>query len=1064
MLRLTLALLIPLAAFALQWVFWAAIRPYIWFLFFPAVFFSSQVGGMPGGLAATLLSAGLASFFMTPPFSFLRGNTVSLISVLVFLGMGWLFSLTHARLSRAKHAAEKALDDTRQANDHLREANEEITRLYEKTLELDALKSNFFANVSHELRTPLTLILGPLTRLLHAPETSEAARAELAVMERNARLLHNHVCDLLDVAKLDAGRMELGYVRSDLAAVTRFMASCFESLARDKSIRLRLAVPDTLPVQADPEKIRRILQNLLSNAFKFTPEGGEVEVRLEKGETTARLTVSDNGPGVPPALRQAVFERFRQIDGGENRQHGGTGLGLAIAREFALLHGGDIALETSAAGGASFVVTLPLAAPAGAAVDEAGDDDFPAAADPLAAIAPAGLRPVCPVAPADDAPLVLVVEDNADMNAYLTSVLGGRYRLATAFDGRDGLEKARALHPDLIVCDVMMPVVSGQEMVRELRREAGLDDVLVVMLTAKADETLRRTLLREGVQEYMVKPFEAGELLARIDRLLADKGRRDHDLRASERRFQATFEQAAVGIALVAPDGRWLRVNRKLCDIVGYGQEELTGMTFQDITHPDDLQQDLALVRRILDGDIAAYDKEKRYIRKDGSAVWVNLTVALVRDAAGNPDYFISVVEDIHRRKTAEEALQRSRDELRHAAQEATELARRAEAANLAKSSFLANMSHEIRTPLNGLMGMMQLLKTTPLDDEQLEYADMAIRSGKRLTQLLGDILDLSRIEAARLTLYPAPLRLAEVFDALCETFAPLSREKALPLTCVIGPDVPPVLVGDEMRLRQILFNIVGNAMKFTAAGEVRAEISLLPPLPDGRLRLLFQVSDTGIGIPDDKLGSLAAPFTQVNDSYTKNQQGAGLGLAISRELIRLMEGSLTVESELGHGTNVYVMLPLALPREEPDDAWQPGATPARQAPCRVLVVEDDRVNQLSTARLLEKLGCRVSVAENGQEAVEAVAREPFDCVFMDVQMPVMDGLEATRRIRDRGLSQLPIVAMTAYVLSGDREKCLAAGMDDYIGKPAPLEALAQALRRALAPAGARPRRPATDA
>ncbi len=1057
-LRPALALMFPIAAFFLQWLFWSAIKPYIWFLFFPAVFFSSQVGGMAGGLAATILSAALASFFMDPPFSFLRGNSISLISVLVFLGMGWLFSLTHTRLARARKAADQALAASHLANEHLREANDEITRLYEKTRDLDALKTNFFANVSHELRTPLTLLLGPLARLRQAAGIDDDARAELLVMERNARLLHHHVCDLLDVAKLDAGRMELRYVRSDLAAVARFMASCFESLARDKSIRFRLALPDALPAALDPEKVRRILQNLLSNAFKFTPEGGEVAMRLEKRDALARLTVSDNGPGVPAAMRQAVFERFRQIDGGENRLHGGTGLGLAIAREFALLHGGDIVLDASPDGGARFVVTLPLDAPAGAVVEEAGTDSGQAAEVFLPETAAGRSAPPAQAAPAAEAPLVLVVEDNPDMNDYLGSILGGHYRIATAADGRDGLEKARALHPDLIVCDVMMPVLGGQDMVRELRRDTRLDDVPVVMLTAKADETLRRTLLREHVQDYMIKPFDAGELLARVSRLLADKDRHARDLWVSERRFQATFEQAAVGIALVAPDGRWLRVNRKLCDIVGYDQEEMAGMTFQDITHPQDLEADLGLAHQVLEGKIATYDKEKRYIRKDGSTVWVNLTVALVRDAAGNPDYFISVVEDIDRRKAVEEALRNSREELERAAEQATGLARRAEAANLAKSTFLANMSHEIRTPLNGLMGMMQLLKSTPLDAEQLEYADMAIRSGKRLTQLLGDILDLSRIEAARMALHRSPFRIDAVLDSVCETFAPLSREKNLPLRCEIAPDVPPTVVGDEMRVRQILFNLVGNAMKFTADGEVRVDVWALPGPADGRARLLFVVGDTGIGIPDDKLGAIGEAFTQVNDSYTRNQQGAGLGLAISRELTHLMDGTLTVESELDKGTRVYLMLPLALPTEA--DVRDEGAWPQprpRQGPYRVLVAEDDRVNRLATARLLEKLGCRTTLVENGQEAVDAACREDFDCVFMDVQMPVVNGLEATRRIRQRGRTGLPIVAMTAYALSGDREKCLSAGMDDYIAKPIATEALAKALQRALRPAGDRP-------
>ncbi|UJX41853.1 response regulator [Desulfovibrio sp. JY] len=1046
-----LAISLPAGAFVLQWLLWSALAPFGWILFFPAVFFSSQIGGMAGGLVATAESAVLGLCFVAPYYSLRVGSPVSFVSVLVFVGMGVLFSLTHARLGRARRASEMALAASREANDRLRAANGEITRLYEQTRELDALKTNFFANVSHELRTPLTLILGSLAKRLATAGASEEARRDYRVMERNARLLLEHVTDLLDVARLDAGRMELRYVRCDLARQARFMASCFESLARERGVSLTVDAPRTLMAALDAEKVRRILQNLLSNAFKFTPPGGHVELRLEQTDGMLRLTVADDGPGIPEDQRQVVFERFRQLEAGEDRPHGGTGLGLAIAKEFALLHGGDVSLTTNAAGGAVFTVILPVAAPAGVTVHDAPDNG--------------GVEPYHPVlaGPADSpgrrsggvdgAPLVLVIEDNADMRDYLLDILGDHYRTVTAGNGREGLAAARARHPDLIVSDVMMPELSGTDMVRELRRDPALDKVPVVMLTAKADDALRSRLIAERVQDYLVKPFDAEELLARIGRLLADTGRHAKDLGASERRFQATFELAAVGIALVGPDGRWLRVNNKLCDIVGYSCEELLGMTFQHVTYPDDLDADMVQVRQVLAGAIDTYNREKRYIRKDGSIVWVNLTVALVRDVAGRPDYFIAVVEDIDRRKRAEEALLRSRDELAQAAEQAKLLASRAEAANLAKTAFLANMSHEIRTPLNGLMGMMQLLKGTELDAEQRQYADMAIRSGGRLTRLLGDILDLSRIEAARLTLHVAPFYLADVFAAIAETFAPLSLEKGLPLVCRPDPGLPRIVSGDETRLRQILFNLVGNAMKFTAAGEVLVEGWSLLPLPDGRTRLLFAVSDTGVGIPDDKLDSMGEAFTQVENSYTRDQQGAGLGLAICRELTRLMDGSLTIESEVGVGTTVWLMLPFALPHGEhvPVEAPEVGL-PKAQSAYRVLVVEDDKVNRLAAKGLLEKMGCVVELAGDGEQAVAAVARERFDCVFMDIQMPVLSGLEATRRIRRAGHVDLPIVAMTAYAMGGDREKCRAAGMDDYIAKPVERKSLERVLTRVLAP------------
>jgi len=1043
--RFWAALSFPVVAFFLQWLLWWMIQPFVWFLFYPAVFFSSRVGGIAGGLASTVLSTSLVLwFFMEPRYSFALADPSGWFSIVLFLLMGGLFCMTHEGLRRAKQSTEAALAEVRAANSR-------ITELYEKTVELDKLRTRFFANVSHELRTPLALILGPLANRLQASGQDDPGRGDLETIDRNARLLYRHVTDLLDLAKLDAGKMAPRYAKLDLARLASFAVSCFESLAREKNIDFPVDKPETLPCEADTEKIRRILLNLLSNAFKFTPAGGCISLSLTQEGDMARMVVADNGPGVPESMRQAVFERFRQVDDGADRSHGGTGLGLAIAKEFAVMHGGDIVLTPAAEGGAVFTVTLPLAAPAGVVVHEAPQGPDQGFGPQDAGYVEEHAFVPAPPAVTSTAPLVLVVEDNPDMNAFLVHLLGQFYRVASAFDGREGLEKALALAPDAIISDVMMPGVDGEAMVREVRRHAELDDVPIIMLTAKADDTLRRSLLGERVQDYMLKPFMAEDLLARLGRLLADRTRQLDQLRHGERMFQETFEQAAVGIAHVSPDGRWLRVNRRLCEIVGYSAEELAGMTSEDITHPDDLGPDQTLARRMLAGSITNYTLEKRFVRKNRVIAWVNLTVALVRDENGAPEYFIAVVEDIERRKRAEDELRRSRSALEQAAAQAVILARRAETANRAKSDFLANMSHEIRTPLNGLMGMMQLLKDTELNGEQLEYAEMSIRAGERLTRLLGDILDLSRIEADRMVLNQAPLHPRAILESITETFAPLSREKGVPIVCHVGQDVPTTVIGDELRVRQILFNLAGNAMKFTDTGTILVEVHPLAAMPDGRARLLFTVTDTGVGIPDDKLGLVGEAFTQVDGSYTRNQQGAGLGLAISKRLTDSMEGTLTIDSEQGKGTAVYLMLPFGLPTTNEETVSKRLAdrlgTPLALS---VLLVEDDAVNRIGARRLLEKLGCHVVEAVNGQEAVTAFAREPFDCVLMDIQMPVMDGVEATRRIRQGG-GRVPIIAMTAYAMSGDREKFLAAGLTDYVAKPVDFRSLRQTIERALA-------------
>ena len=392
----------------------------------------------------------------------------------------------------------------------------------------------------------------------------------------------------------------------------------------------------------------------------------------------------------------------------------------------------------------------------------------------------------------------------------------------------------------------------------------------------------------------------------------------------------------------------------------------------------------------------------------------------------------------------------RTEDELRVARTQA-------EAANRAKSLFLANMSHELRTPLNGLLGMLQLIKGNEDPNERDAYLDFAQRAGRRLTDLLSDLLDLSRIEAGGMRIECRPFTLASIFAALAETFSPMHQSKRVPLVLACAPEIPPVLLGDDVHVRQILFNLVGNAMKFTDKGEVRLEVFPLLPMPSGAIRLLFIVSDTGIGIPDDKLDHIVHPFAQVEESYTRAHQGAGLGLSIVRNLVLAMGGTLQFDSLMGQGTSVCLTLPFAVsasaPPATPPAEFSPEGAP--QAGLRILLVEDDEVSRLCARRLLEHLGHEVTTTTNGAQALDELRAKPFDCVLMDVQMDVMDGVEATRHIRS-GMSgvldaRVPVIAMTAYAMAGDREKFLAVGMDGYVAKPVLATELAAAIGSAVA-------------
>nr|WP_269203820.1 response regulator [Pseudodesulfovibrio alkaliphilus] len=381
-----------------------------------------------------------------------------------------------------------------------------------------------------------------------------------------------------------------------------------------------------------------------------------------------------------------------------------------------------------------------------------------------------------------------------------------------------------------------------------------------------------------------------------------------------------------------------------------------------------------------------------------------------------------------------------------------------AEAASRSKSEFLANMSHEIRTPLNGVLGMLQLAQTTDLDEVQRDYVDTALASGRSLLAIINDILDFSKIEAGKLEVITEEFDLSPLLDDVLTTFRGEARDKGLALDLKLWPGIPEHLTGGKSRLRQILFNLVGNAIKFTDQGAVTIKVNPLGPDPrNNRTRLLFSITDTGIGIPDDKVGHIFEPFTQVDGSYVRRHQGAGLGLGIVKRLVGLLGGAMCIESEQDRGTTVHVAIGFdaasgVIVPESAADMTPRGPRPGRTG-LRLLVVEDNRVNQLMAARMLTSMGHEAATANNGEEALALLERESFDAVFMDIQMPGMNGVQATRRIREAGPGStmnpaIPIIAITAHAMAGDREIFLEGGMDDYIAKPVERNELEAVLAR----------------
>jgi len=411
------------------------------------------------------------------------------------------------------------------------------------------------------------------------------------------------------------------------------------------------------------------------------------------------------------------------------------------------------------------------------------------------------------------------------------------------------------------------------------------------------------------------------------------------------------------------------------------------------------------------------------------------------RFASGEAGNTIAVVRDITERKRAEMELADLNAELEHALLQAQELAAAAEEASQAKSEFLASMSHEIRTPMNGIIGMTELLLRTPLNEEQLDYLKTLRSSADLLLSILSDILDIAKIEAGKMVLEPVPTDLREVVQDTVKLFMPRAQEKELVLRAEVAKDIPPAVRTDPMRLRQILTNLVNNAIKFTEQGEVVVRAELLGQ-EEERAWVRLSVEDTGIGIPPERLSAIFEAFTQADSSTTRRYGGTGLGLTICKRLAELMGGRIDVRSEVGKGSTFWVDLPLPVAHAAAEPVHAETVSVEKQplpTGLRILLVEDNEVNRKVAVRMLQKLGCEVDIATDGRQALDKTAQQRYDIVFMDVYMPELDGYEATRLIRQReeatGSHQV-IIAMTANAMEGDRELCLKAGMDDYLSKP----------------------------
>jgi PAS domain S-box-containing protein len=744
--------------------------------------------------------------------------------------------------------------------------------------------------------------------------------------------------------------------------------------------------------------------------------------------------------------------------------------------------------------------------------------------------------------------------------------------------GSDAVRVSLELRPDLVLMDIGMDSeFDGINAAAEIRAEA---DIPVIFVTSYSDkETLRRAK-EIGPFGYVLKPFDERELVATVEMAIF-RHKMDRKLRESERLHRALIENTGEGIVFADLSERFTFANPSAEALFGVGPGELEGRSLGEFTSPETFAIIKSQTEQRRQGAKGSYPIE--ILRPDGQVRMILITGTPQFNDKGELTGTFGIFRDFTEKYRAEEELRQHAEQLRIAKDAAEEASR-------AKASFLAVMSHEIRTPMNGVIGMTSLLLETPLTPEQREFAEAVRRSGESLLAILNDILDFSKIESGRIELEQHPFSLTSCVEEGMELFASRAAEKGVELVEIIEPSVPDMLVGDVTRLRQVLVNLVGNAVKFTNAGEVCISVQARPTEAE-YVELQIQVRDTGIGISRENLARLFQPFSQGDLSITRRFGGTGLGLAISRRLVELMGGTIRVETEEKMGSTFIVTLPVRVdavhsrPQVEgleglrggrvlivDDNATQahvlegmcgglgmkpsvttsagagmrllesgekfdlvlvdllmpemdgiafarhvrslpscarlphlllaaacsltsrvdevsaffagflhkpikhgalarmmasamgsPVPLPVRQSreqvldqalasrvPLRILVAEDNPVNQALALAILRKMGYRADCVADGQEVLDALARRPYDLIFMDVQMPVMDGLEATQRI---GEIMAPdarprIIAMTANAMYGDRERCLQYGMDDYISKPIRIEELREMVER----------------
>ena len=916
-------------------------------------------------------------------------------------------------------------------------AYEEERKRAEALAEIDRAKTAFFSNVSHEFRTPLTLMLAPLESTIANLDGTipPSEREQLQLVQRNGMRLLKLVNSLLDFSRIESVRVQVSYEPTDLATYTTELASTFRSLIERVGMSLVVECP-TLPeaIYVDREMWEKIVLNLLSNAFKFTL-AGTITVRLQWVEKCVELTVSDTGVGILPEEFPHLFERFHRVKNSQGRSFEGSGIGLSLVQELIKLHGGTIEVSSIFNQGSCFTVRIPTGTAhlpheqicANSTLTSMALGSMPYVEEAQRWLSSANGEWALENGDTQTAPYslvptaqILLVDDNADMRDYIRRLLSASYTVESVADGIAALNAIQNNPPDLILTDVMMPGMDGFELLRSLRSNPTIQDIPIILLSARAGEESRIEGLEAGADDYLIKPFSARELLARVEASLKLARLRSE---ASEKE-RTILERVTDAFMALDLDFRFTYANVAAEGVARTPLEAILGKTMWESFPATIGTQFEFQYRRALTEQVAV-EFEEYYTPFD---LWVEVQVY------PSPTGLSLFFRDINGRKRAEALRLRIAEEREQLLQREQAAREQAETANRIKDEFLAVLSHELRSPLNPILGWASLLQTHKFDEaKKMQALQVIERNAKLQSRLIEDLLDISRILQGKLSLNVAPVDLTSTIESAIETVRLAAEVKAIQIQTMLDPDIGKVL-GDSNRLQQIVWNLLSNAVKFTNS-KGRIEIRLFEIESQAQIT----VSDTGVGIDPNFLPYVFDYFRQADSTMTRKFGGLGLGLAIVRQIVELHGGTVQADSPgEGQGATFTVRLPLMpLSTETSQDSKSPPTLNLQGT--KILIVDDDPDTEDFVTFLLEQHGAIVTAVNSAAAVLMILPQMKPDVLLCDVGMPDIDGYTLLREIRTLEPAQggqIPAIALTAYAGEINQRQAIEAGFVQHIAKP----------------------------